>query len=271
MSYEDRVAISTPEGVELDLVVAGLGSRFIAISIDTLIQCALLFGVWAVAGSISTKSGWAAAFATTGTFLVLWGYFTFFEGFNAGRTPGKMVAGLRTTSADGTALGFGASAVRNLVRFVDFLPFFYGVGMISIFATAHDQRLGDLAAGTLVLRERREADSFQAPVAAPRPWTPVPPGSDVAPASGPTEALAARASDPSAPPWTTWDVSAVNVPETTVAQQFLWRRWEIEWNARVHLSSQLAARLRPKVGGEIDGLPDEAVIEGIVAAKSTRA
>jgi uncharacterized RDD family membrane protein YckC len=252
VSYEDRVAIATPEGVELDLVVAGLGSRFIAISIDTLIQCALLFGVWAVAGSISTKSGWAAAFATTGTFLVLWGYFTFFEGFNAGRTPGKMVAGLRTTSADGTALGFGASAVRNLVRFVDFLPFFYGVGMISIFATAHDQRLGDLAAGTLVLRERREADSFPAPVAAPRPWTPV-------------------ASDPAAPPWTTWDVSAVNVPETTVAQQFLWRRWEIEWNARVHLGSQLAARLRPKVGGELDGLPDEAVIEGIVAAKSTRA
>ncbi len=271
MSYEDRVAISTPEGVELDRVVAGLGSRFIAISIDTLIQCALLLAVLVAAGSISASNGWATALGTTAMFLVLWGYFTFFEGFNAGRTPGKMAAGLRTTSSDGTALGFGASAVRNLVRFVDFLPLFYGVGMISIFATTHDQRLGDLAAGTLVLRERRAADSYQAPVAAPRPWTPVPAGPDATSMSGPSGMLAALAADPSAPPWGTWDVSAVSAPETTVAQQFLWRRWEIEWDARVHLGSQLAARLRPKVGGEIDGLPDEAVIEGIVAAKSTRA
>jgi uncharacterized membrane protein SpoIIM required for sporulation len=102
---------------------------------------------------LSDKS-WVTAVFIIGQFLILWGYFVAFEALWDGQTPGKRVLGLRVVRNGGGGVDLGASAARNLVRFVDFLPFGYFVGMVSVIANARNQRLGDLVAGTIVVRER---------------------------------------------------------------------------------------------------------------------
>ena len=87
-------------------------------------------------------------------FLLNWGYFTLFEAFWNGRTPGKRVARIRVIQRSGRAIGIFESMTRNLVRYIDMSRFFYAVGVISMFATRQHQRLGDMAAGTLVVRDR---------------------------------------------------------------------------------------------------------------------
>jgi uncharacterized RDD family membrane protein YckC len=87
-------------------------------------------------------------------FLVNWGYFTLFEAFWNGRTPGKRVAKIRVIQRSGRAIGLFESMARNLVRYVDQFPGIYAVGVITMFVTKQHQRLGDLAAGTLVVRDR---------------------------------------------------------------------------------------------------------------------
>ena len=89
-------------------------------------------------------------------FLLNWGYFTLFEAFWNGRTPGKRVARIRVIQQSGRAIGIFESMARNFIRYVDQIPFFYAVGVIAMFATRQHQRLGDLAAGTLVVRDREQ-------------------------------------------------------------------------------------------------------------------
>ena len=99
---------------------------------------------------------WAVAIVIFIIFLFNWGYFTLFEAFWNGRTPGKRVARIRVIQRSGRAIGLFESMARNLVRYVDQFPFFYAVGVITIFVTRQHQRLGDLAAGTLVVRDRAQ-------------------------------------------------------------------------------------------------------------------
>src|ERR1035437_7266813 len=143
--------------------LAGIGSRFIALLVDMLIWCAgflvlvILFAVFAPKNKALSKipEQWAVALVIFIVFLLFWGYFTLFEAFWNGRTPGKRVARIRVIQRSGRAIGLFESMARNLVRYVDFLPFFYGVGVIAVFVTRQHQRLGDLAAGTLVVRDRQ--------------------------------------------------------------------------------------------------------------------
>lgn len=142
--------------------LAGIGSRFIALLIDYLIWSAglvvlLLVGVVvlpAVHAFSKISEQWVVAIAIFSVFLVQWGYFTLFEAFWNGRTPGKRVARIRVIQRSGRAIGLFESMARNLVRYVDQIPFFYAVGVVTMFATRQHQRLGDLAAGTLVVRDR---------------------------------------------------------------------------------------------------------------------
>lgn len=142
--------------------LAGIGSRFIALLIDYLIWGAglvvlLLVGIVVIPATraFSKVSGqWVVAVAIFLVFLVQWGYFTLFEAFWNGRTPGKRVARIRVIQRSGRAIGLFESMARNLVRYVDQIPFFYAVGVVAMFATRQHQRLGDLAAGTLVVRDR---------------------------------------------------------------------------------------------------------------------
>ena len=159
----DRLHIDTPELVSIEMPLAGIGSRFVALLVDYLIWSAgilvivvlytyLLPGI----GAFSKVSmQWAVALRIFIFFLLNWGYFTLFEAFWNGRTPGKRVARIRVIQRSGQAIGLFESMARNLIRYVDQIPFFYAVGVITMFATRQHQRLGDLAAGTLVVLDRQ--------------------------------------------------------------------------------------------------------------------
>jgi uncharacterized RDD family membrane protein YckC len=158
----DQLSIDTPELVAIEMPLAGIGSRFIALLVDYLIWGAgmalvyffafLLLPALYIFNKISAQ--WAEAIVIFVFFLFNWGYFTLFEAFWNGRTPGKRVAKIRVIQRSGRSIGLVESMARNLVRYVDQLPFFYAVGVITMFVTRQHQRLGDLAAGTLVVRDR---------------------------------------------------------------------------------------------------------------------
>ncbi|WP_162601387.1 RDD family protein [Occallatibacter savannae] len=186
----DQLSIETPELVAIQMPIAGIGSRFIALLVDYLIWIpgilivGRLFAYFLPSLSAFNKLSeqWAFAIYLFLIFLFNWGYFTLFEAFWNGRTPGKRVAGIRVIERSGRPIGLFESMARNFIRYVDQIPFFYAVGAIAIFVTKDHQRLGDLAAGTLVVRDRIEeapvsteasrtftANLFAPAVAAPEP------------------------------------------------------------------------------------------------------
>ena len=239
MEYEDRVRISTPEGVDVELTLAGIGSRFIAAIFDATLQWGVIIAAGALLGvGGGDADGWAKAAFSVVFFLVFFGYDVLFEVRAHGRTLGKRWTGLRVVRTGGRPVTFVPSCVRNVMRLVDILPFFYAVGMLSIFVTGQNQRLGDLAAGTLVVRER--------------------PGGLKTPAA--EAAAAARAADG-------WDVSAVSAQDIGTVRQFLARRDGLAGEPRRELAEQLERRLRPHVAGAPDGLAAEEFLERLSAAK----
>ena len=240
MQLDNRVTFATPEGVTLELILAGLGSRFLARLLDTAIQGALIAAL-AIAVGASGSPGWLQAIAIVLSFLVLFAYDIILETLNNGRTVGKLAAGIRVVGGNGEPVRFLASAVRNIARILDFLPFLYLIGTISIVATQRGQRVGDLAAGTIVARDR-----FPGLAHVPAPLTVTP---------------AAVA---------TWDVSAVSPNELQAVRHFLDRRLELRWAARSYFALDLANRLGPKVAGIPANSHPEYVLEGIVVAKQGR-
>src|ERR1035437_204024 len=159
----DQLSIDTPELVAIEMPLAGIGSRFIALLVDYLIWGAAFIVLGLLAAFLlpgieafsKISAQWATAIFIFIVFLFNWGYFTLFEAFWNGRTPGKRVARIRVIQRSGQAIGLFESMARNLIRYVDQIPFFYAVGVITMFATRQHQRLGDLAAGTLVVRDRQ--------------------------------------------------------------------------------------------------------------------
>ena len=158
----DQLSIETPELVAIDMPVAGIGSRFVAILIDYLIWTVAIIAIIIVVALVDpslsrfSKVGekWATAISIAIPFFLFWGYFTLFEAFWDGRTPGKRIAKIRVIQRSGRGIGLLESMTRNLLRLVDQFPFIYAVGVVSIFLTRDHQRLGDLAAGTLVIHDR---------------------------------------------------------------------------------------------------------------------
>ncbi len=162
----DDFLIETPEAVSFGYDVAGIGSRFMAALVDTLfigvLQVVVLAATIAAlraspddlfAGQLGT---WIAALLGLLAFALLWGYYLLFEMLWNGQSPGKRWVGLRVIKESGAPISFVDSAIRNLVRLVDFLPAYYGVGVIVMFLNDRARRLGDFAAGTLVVRERKD-------------------------------------------------------------------------------------------------------------------
>jgi uncharacterized RDD family membrane protein YckC len=241
VEYEDRVRIATPEGVDLELTLAGVGSRFSSALIDFLIQTALV-GALAVAFLLGGLfGGWGDALFGLLAFLVFAGYDVLFEVFASGRTPGKRLNGIRVVRVDGSPVRFLTSAVRNILRLID-MQVFYLVGIVCILVTSRNQRLGDLAAGTLIVRERLGDSRPGAPVYAPSAFE----------------------------EWQTWDVGGVTTEELIAVRSFLARRQELTWEARTQLADELAAGLRRKVPGMAEDVPPEVFLEGLVAAKEQR-
>lgn len=158
----DQLNIDTPELVPIEMPLAGIGSRFIAVLIDYLIWAAVFLFLGFLAAIIlpalhlfgGISASWATGIFFLLIFLMQWGYFSLFEAFADGRTPGKRVAKIRVIHQSGRGITFVESLGRNLVRFIDYLPGVYAVGVVTMFLNKRHQRLGDLVAGTLVVRDR---------------------------------------------------------------------------------------------------------------------
>ncbi len=144
--------ISTPEGVELSLPLAGLAPRSLAWLIDAFIK---FFGLTFASVLLNVFGNFGVGLQFLGAFLVLWFYNVLFEVLNHGATPGKRALGIRVMNVNGTPVGWSASLIRNLIRAVDTLPGVYLVGCVSVLLSNRFQRLGDLAAGTIVVYQQR--------------------------------------------------------------------------------------------------------------------
>lgn len=175
---EPSLSIETPERVALELDVAGLGTRALAYLVDFFI----LFFFWvtvlfvtsiARADGISVDELYALeslvqAALVLAAFGLQWGYWVGFETLWRGRTPGKRVLRVRVVRLDGAPVGFAECALRNLGRVVDFLPLLYATGMTAMMLSPRSRRLGDLIAGTVVIRERQvDLSRYDAPAARP--------------------------------------------------------------------------------------------------------
>jgi len=193
------LVVETPEQIGIDFEIAGIGSRLLAAILDALIMSILLL-VATVAPFLLIASAREAgetlaenlgkdehifknvnaiglALVLLSSFVVVWGYYIIAELVTDGRSPGKRAVGLRVVRADGFPMGFAESVVRNLVRIVDFAPGMYGIGLVAMMIGKRTQRLGDLAAGTIVVKERVGHDKGTIPeipvptAAAPLPVT----------------------------------------------------------------------------------------------------
>jgi uncharacterized RDD family membrane protein YckC len=160
----DKLTIDTPEQIAIEFPLAGIGSRFLAIAFDILLQsvgylvlaliAAVVFGgqlarVWRSAWT------WSQAIFILVVFCVYWGYYAFFETIWQGQTPGKRVAGIRVIKETGRSITAFEAIARNLVRVVDQIPGVYAVGCITMFLNKKSQRLGDFVAGTVVVHEKK--------------------------------------------------------------------------------------------------------------------
>ena len=145
---DTRLALQTPEGVEIELEPAGLMVRANAYMFDLFIKIALIAAISVVAGLLG---GLGMGLLLISWFLLDWFFAIFFEVFHNGQTPGKKIMGIKVVHDNATAIRFGSSFIRNLLRFIDFLPAFWGAGIVAMVLNRRFKRLGDYAAGTMVV------------------------------------------------------------------------------------------------------------------------
>lgn len=154
MSLDTTYTINTPEGILLKLSPVGLVSRMWAWLLDVVIRLVIYLILFSGLGSAFDMAGIGVAFV--GVFFIEWFYPVYFELKKKGQTPGKKWLGIYVAHEDGTPISPGASLTRNLLRFVDFLPFMYGFGLVSMAVSRKFQRLGDFVAGTVVLHHPKK-------------------------------------------------------------------------------------------------------------------
>src|ERR1700687_163608 len=175
------LVVSTPERVSFDYQVAGLGTRGIAQILDLLIVTGLLIAVFffaSGAAAYTQSSTLAFLIEGFGSFVVVFGYFWISEALFSGQTLGKRAFRLRVRGDRGEPMTWVQAGIRNVIRIIDFLPYGYGVGVIVLFANGRGKRLGDLAAGTIVVKDSDSVGLWQLP---PPPPPPPPPGYVFAP------------------------------------------------------------------------------------------
>lgn len=244
LTSDETLIIETPERVPLEFALASLGNRFLACAFDHFLQFAvLLIAVILVfaAGSFDSLGArfteapkWAQAGLVIFSFVVLNGYFALFETFWAGQTPGKRLLKLRVLREDGRPVTFWEAMVRNLLRLFDLQPMpFYSIGLVSVFITRRDQRIGDLFAGTIVVRERAaEAPRF-----------------DEVFGRGASDLALRRSFKPV--PFTA-DVRHITPAEIEVVEQLLRRRWDLPDRTREWLAWRIATPILHKLRPEYD-------------------
>src|ERR1043166_2982882 len=242
ITSDETLVIETPERVPLHFALASIGNRFIACAIDHTIQIVGLIAIVIfflvisdaadVGRRLANAPKWVIALLVILQFIIINGYFVIFEWIWSGQTPGKRWLKLRVIREDGRPISFYEAMIRNLLRLIDFIvPPFYSIGLVSVFATERDQRVGDLVAGTVVVREREaEAPAFAEVFASPvsdaalrRSFAPVPFNADL---------------------------DKLTEQEITVVESFLRRRWDLkdyprQWMAW-RVSMPILFKLRPQ-------------------------
>lgn len=244
----DQLVIDTPEQVSIRFPLAGIGSRFLAILIDTLLQAVaylviVLIFVLIISAAPKSSTGelshsgekWLIAALILVHFVMYWGYFTLFEAFWNGQTPGKKLFKIRVIQDSGRQITFFESMTRNLIRIVDMLPSFYLIGIIAMACNRQHKRLGDLAAGTLVVHERPTEEPI---------WGGTGPRTITAAAFQPPEkepdflsqhnlavALPADA------------VSRLSAEDLNVIDRFFSRALDMDLNTRAQIASRLTAQM----------------------------
>jgi uncharacterized RDD family membrane protein YckC len=239
---ERSVDVRTGEAVAIRYELAGLGSRFLALSLDMLAQFAIVI-LLAIAFALAAPrigrivplfgkhaEAWLIAFLIVLFFLIFFGWFIIFEAWWSGRTPGKRALGLRVVRDGGFPLDPGAAVIRNLVRIAELALGFYTVSAISALLSKENKRLGDLAAGTIVVRDRADPiPDLDAYLARPAP------------------------SD-----------TGLSDADRLLIERFLARRATLDGVARIRLCAQIAARVRPTLRADYAHLSDEALLELLV-------
>lgn len=290
--WDDDLSILSSENVSFAVETAGLGTRFAAVLIDMTLQLLVMaliaFAAMSLVMRIPTSSDWNRILASFGSalvaivvFLVTYAYFFFFEWLMDGQTPGKRWLHLRVLQTTAMPITMWAALVRNLLRIVDFLPAFYGIGAFVAVLNPHNRRVGDLVAGTVVARERphgarrlvldidEAAAAFLSAGRAPEPASALPSSGPMLAANGsvatspvmPSPILPAM---PASQGNTQIDVQAANLrvrlddQDYELIREFLLRRDKMQAAARERLAHSLAVRISQKLG---EPLPPSAILE----------
>jgi uncharacterized RDD family membrane protein YckC len=236
---EDRIRVDTPEQISLEFPLAGIGSRFMALAIDTVIQTLLyIAGILAMIGIVRyapalpawfawLPNSWVPALLIIFLFCVYWGYFALFEVIWKGQTPGKRLAGIRAIKNSGRALNVYEVIGRNLLRAVDALPTMYIAGIVSMMISRQNQRLGDHLVGSIVVHDKRAEEI--------RPeWS----SSAVQSSSNP-------------------QLANITPEELVLIETYLQRRHTLELGFRDATAHKIATRIAAKTG--IERSPDQSL------------
>ena len=238
VATEETLIIETPERVPLHFALASIGNRFLACAFDHALQTVAFIVMYfvfdALIGSLNVSglagaSRWAMALMIIFYFLLWSSYFIIFEWRMNGQTPGKRWLKLRVIREDGRPITFWEATVRNLLRIFDIIwPPFYSIGLISVFVSARGQRVGDLVAGTVVVREREtEAPTFNQVF------------------DSPVSDMALRRA--CRPVQFTADIAPVTEREIEVVETFLRRRYDLPDHARMWMAWRVAMPLLYKL------------------------
>jgi uncharacterized RDD family membrane protein YckC len=268
-AWSDKLTIETPEQTVFDFPLAGVGSRCLAMLLDTIIQGLgfLILGLlaeWSTAldrlSSIKL-SIWFEAIAIFIAFSIYYGYFAFFEAIWNGQTPGKRWTHLRVIHESGRPIAVPQAILRNLVRFVDQLPGVYAVGLTTALISRQNRRLGDIVAGTVVVHER-PLEKGSAPWAEPVRGV-IGSGSgatsaaaNAAPLGGSVLGAISAAAPVSIPaanvdagvPTLRWGVARLTGEDVRLLNSFLERRYTLDMQTRDKLARQIGERLAERLG-----------------------
>ncbi len=258
----DHLTIETPEQIPLEFQLAGIGSRFLALALDTLIQIAAGIVLVMVAAVISAEiekqaQSWLWALVVLGGFLIQFAYFALFEALWNGQTPGKRSVHLRVIKESGRVITPYEAIARNLLRLVDSLPGIYAVGIVSALLSSRSKRLGDYLAGTVVVHERPIEQKLRVG------WSLTP-----APAPNPARATtgAASALDPGI------DLSRLSPDEFQLVESFLERRLQLGPEVRREMARRISDRIASKLDLPPDRRPsNERLLEALAGAYRDRA
>lgn len=253
----DQLTIDTPEQVAIRFPIAGIGSRFLAVLADSLVQgiaYAVLILIFVLIASSAPKTTggelshtgekWLIAGVVLFHFLLYWGYFALFETYWNGQTPGKRLCKIRVIQQSGRQITFFEAMTRNLIRIIDMMPGFYLIGVISMICNRRNQRLGDLAAATIVIHERGSEEPLWGGNG-PRTITA---GAFERPAPEPAFQLSTEGALPA-------DAVAKLSPEDLIViDRFFSRILDMDLEIRARIAERLAAQMTHKMGL---GLPPE--------------